>query len=86
MRSTITCRRVPIPDLVRELFPTLMAIIHAHADGTRYGIRVDPADGLLHAGEPGHAADLDGRQARRSRVHAADRQAGGNQCAVAERA
>jgi predicted glycogen debranching enzyme len=41
------------PDLVRELFPTLMAIIHAHADGTRNGIRVDPADGLLRAGEPG---------------------------------
>ena len=41
------------PDLVRELFPTLMTIIHAHADGTRYGIRVDPADGLLRAGEPG---------------------------------
>ena len=30
-----------------------MAIIHAHADGTRYGIGVDPADGLLRAGEPG---------------------------------
>jgi predicted glycogen debranching enzyme len=41
------------PPLVRELFPTLMAIIHAHAEGTRYGIHVDPADGLLHAGEPG---------------------------------
>jgi predicted glycogen debranching enzyme len=41
------------PDLVRELFPTLMAIIHAHAEGTRYGIHRDPADGLLHAGEPG---------------------------------
>lgn len=41
------------PDLVHELFPTLMSIIHAHADGTRYGIRVDPADGLLRAGEPG---------------------------------
>jgi predicted glycogen debranching enzyme len=41
------------PDLVRELFPTLMTIIHAHADGTRYGIGVDPGDGLLRAGEPG---------------------------------
>jgi glycogen debranching enzyme len=41
------------PDLVRDLFPTLMTIIHAHADGTRYGIHVDPADGLLCAGEPG---------------------------------
>jgi predicted glycogen debranching enzyme len=41
------------PALLRELFPTLTAIIHAHAEGTRYGIRVDPADGLLRAGEPG---------------------------------
>ncbi len=41
------------PDLLRDLFPTLAAIIHAHADGTRYGIRVDADDGLLRAGEPG---------------------------------
>jgi glycogen debranching enzyme len=41
------------PDLVRELFPVLMAIIHAHSEGTRYGIQVDPADGLLRAGAPG---------------------------------
>ncbi len=49
----ITCRRIRDPDLARELFPVLATIIHAHADGTRYGIRVDPRDGLLHAGEPG---------------------------------
>jgi predicted glycogen debranching enzyme len=30
-----------------------MTVIHAHSEGTRYGIRVDPADGLLRAGEPG---------------------------------
>jgi predicted glycogen debranching enzyme len=41
------------PDLLRDLFPTLAAIIHAHADGTRYGIHVDSKDGLLCAGEPG---------------------------------
>ncbi|MGB6306841.1 MAG: amylo-alpha-1,6-glucosidase [Steroidobacteraceae bacterium] len=41
------------PDLVRELFPILMSIVHAHAEGTRYGIGVDPADGLLRAGAPG---------------------------------
>ena len=40
-------------DLMVELFPILLAIIHAHVDGTRYGIGVDPADGLLHAGEAG---------------------------------
>lgn len=41
------------PDLVSELFPVLTTIIHAHSEGTRHGIRVDPTDGLLHAGEPG---------------------------------
>ncbi len=41
------------PELVRELYPTLMAIIHAHLEGTRFGIAVDPRDGLLRAGEPG---------------------------------
>jgi predicted glycogen debranching enzyme len=41
------------PDLLAQLFPTLMAILHHHADGTRYGIRVDPVDGLLCAGESG---------------------------------
>jgi predicted glycogen debranching enzyme len=41
------------PDLTRELFPALIAIIDAHVEGTRFGIRVDPADGLLYAGEPG---------------------------------
>jgi predicted glycogen debranching enzyme len=39
--------------LVRELYPTLDAIVAAHRAGTRHGIGEDPADGLLHAGEPG---------------------------------
>jgi predicted glycogen debranching enzyme len=39
--------------LLRELFPVLASIIDWHMRGTRYGIRVDPADGLLHAGEEG---------------------------------
>ena len=39
--------------LVRQLYPTLEAIVRAHRAGTRYGIGEDPADGLLHAGEPG---------------------------------
>ncbi len=43
----------PDPDLVRELFPVLMRVVQAHADGTRFGIGVDPADGLLRAGETG---------------------------------
>ncbi len=31
----------------------LRDIIDWHERGTRYGIHVDPADGLLRAGEPG---------------------------------
>ena len=43
----------PNPELLGHLFPTLASIIHAHVDGTRYGIHVDEKDGLLHAGEAG---------------------------------
>jgi len=39
--------------LVRDLFPVLQEIIDWHERGTRYEIRVDPDDGLLHAGEEG---------------------------------
>jgi predicted glycogen debranching enzyme len=39
--------------LLQELFPVLDAIIEAHVRGTRYHIQVDPADGLLYAGQPG---------------------------------
>jgi predicted glycogen debranching enzyme len=42
----------PDPDLLRELFPKFAACIHAHVEGTRYGIKVAD-DGLLHAGEAG---------------------------------
>jgi predicted glycogen debranching enzyme len=38
---------------LREVFPVLAEIIGWHLKGTRYGIGVDPADGLLHAGEKG---------------------------------
>jgi len=41
------------PDLAHELFATLMSILHAHVDGTRFGIKVDASDGLLYAGEAG---------------------------------
>jgi 4-alpha-glucanotransferase len=36
-----------------EEFPILVDIVERHLKGTRYGIRVDPGDGLLSAGEPG---------------------------------
>ena len=39
--------------LLHELFPVLDGIIDAHVCGMRYHIRIDPADGLLFAGEPG---------------------------------
>lgn len=39
--------------LVRELWPRLVEIVNWHLRGTRHGIGVDPADGLLRAGEPG---------------------------------
>ncbi|WP_374688665.1 amylo-alpha-1,6-glucosidase [Promineifilum sp.] len=39
--------------LLRELYPTLVDIIAWHLRGTRYGIRADEGDGLLHAGEAG---------------------------------
>jgi len=38
---------------VQELFPVLADIIEWHQRGTRFGIRVDPNDGLLYAGQPG---------------------------------
>jgi predicted glycogen debranching enzyme len=42
-------------DLAAELVPVLDGIVAAHLAGTRYGIRVDPADGLLTQGRPGYA-------------------------------
>jgi predicted glycogen debranching enzyme len=43
----------PTPELLGHLFPTLVSIIHAHVDGTRFRIHVDETDGLLHVGEAG---------------------------------
>jgi predicted glycogen debranching enzyme len=39
--------------LLRELYPAMQEIVDWHRRGTRYGIRVDPADGLLASGEEG---------------------------------
>ncbi len=41
--------------LLRELFPALEEIVASHAKGTRSGIGMDAADGLLRAGVPGLA-------------------------------
>ena len=40
-------------DVIENLFPVLTDIIQYHCRGTRYNIHLDPADGLLYAGEPG---------------------------------
>ncbi|MFN8526707.1 MAG: amylo-alpha-1,6-glucosidase [Chloroflexota bacterium] len=39
--------------LAREQLPLLQDVIEWHVRGTRYGIKMDPEDGLLLAGEPG---------------------------------
>ena len=39
--------------LLRDLFPILQGIVAWHRRGTRYGIQMDAADGLLCAGEEG---------------------------------
>ncbi|MGB8995250.1 MAG: amylo-alpha-1,6-glucosidase, partial [Pseudonocardiaceae bacterium] len=42
-------------DFAAALVPVLDGVIHAHLQGTRYGIGMDPADGLLTQGQPGYA-------------------------------
>ena len=37
----------------KTMLPILKVILEAHVKGTDYNIGVDPADGLLHAGQPG---------------------------------
>ena len=37
-------------DLLKILFPVLAGIVDAHVSGTRYNIKVDPADALLYGG------------------------------------
>lgn len=39
--------------LASEIYPVLVDIIDWHRRGTRFGLRVDPEDGLLKAGEAG---------------------------------
>ena len=69
-----------------ELLPVVRAIVEAHIGGTRHGIGVDHADGLLRAGEPGLAAHLDGRPGRRLGRHRPDGQARRDQRPLVQRA
>ena len=39
--------------ILRELLTAMVRVVDWHLRGSRYGIRVDPEDGLLFAGEPG---------------------------------
>ena len=39
---------------LRILLPKLLEIVNRHRHGTRFGIGVDPQDGLLRQGEPGY--------------------------------
>ncbi|MFL5421112.1 MAG: amylo-alpha-1,6-glucosidase [Myxococcales bacterium] len=39
---------------LQKLLPTLHEIVRRHLQGPRFGIHVDPADGLLAQGEPGY--------------------------------
>jgi predicted glycogen debranching enzyme len=41
-------------DVLRRLLPTFVEIARKHLEGTRFGIGVDPADGLLRQGEEGY--------------------------------
>ena len=72
-------------DLAASVVPVLDGVIKAHVEGTRYGIGVDPADGLLTQGQPGYA--LTWMDARVDGVgeNAPDRQGGEDQRAVGER-
>jgi predicted glycogen debranching enzyme len=41
-------------ETLRLLLPTLLEVVERHVEGTRFGIGVDPADGLLRQGAPGY--------------------------------
>ena len=40
-------------EFAAEIYPTLQDMLEWHVRGTRFGIRMDPRDGLLRAGEAG---------------------------------
>ena len=53
--STGTCAATGDDDLAAELVGPLDEVVASHLAGCRYGIRVDPADGLLTQGAAGYA-------------------------------
>ena len=85
-RSAATSRRPATSTSPPSSPAPSTAIVDAHVAGTRYGIRVDPGDGLLTQGAAGLGADLDGRARRRAAGHPARGQGGRDQRAVDQRA
>lgn len=51
VRALHTAR--PKPEVLTYLYPILKDIVGWHVRGTRYNIKIDPADGLLYAGADG---------------------------------
>ena len=47
------CPKISCSASPSRVYPVLAGIVEAHVRGTRYNIHVDPADGLLYAGEAG---------------------------------
>ena len=84
--STSTCATATIARLLDELYPTLQSIVAWHRRGTRFGIHVDPADGLLRAGEPGVQLTWMDAKIGDWVVTPRTGKAGGDQCAVVQRA
>src|SRR5206468_6962133 len=63
---------------LKELWPVLEEIVRWHREGTRYGIKEDPADGLLASGEPGVALTwMDAKRSEERRVGEGGREGGG---------
>ena len=70
--------------MLHELFPVLEGVLDAHVRGTRYNIHVDPADGLLYAGEAGVQLTWMDAKSRRSRRDPAHWKTHRSQCTVAQ--
>ena len=70
---------------LETLVPRLREVVASHLEGTRFGIRIDPDDGLFTQGEEGVSADLDGRQGRRLGRHPPPRQGGRAERLVVQR-
>ncbi|WP_210187261.1 amylo-alpha-1,6-glucosidase [Pararhizobium antarcticum] len=46
-------RMAPDGEFLAQMYPVISSIVENLIKGTRYGIRIDPVDGLIHAGEEG---------------------------------